>query len=169
MKITHKTAAIFALILVTSLPVWAQEKSSPEEVITMVRKAADYLAETGEAGIAEFNDKGSQWVWKDTYIFVIDCKNGKMLAHPFSKKLLSKQLLGLTDVKGNLIFVNIYEAAKNPTGGWAEYWWNKPGKNNPARKISFVLNVPGHLYQVGAGIYDEAIPVEQLQKMTLQE
>ncbi len=167
MKIIGITTVIFTVCFLTALPVWAQEKSTPEEVINMTRKAADYLAKKGDAGLTEFNDKTSQWVWKDTYIFVIDCENGKMISHPVSKQLLSKQLLGFTDVRGNLIFVNICEAGKKANGGWAEYWWNKPGEKEPARKITFVHQVPDHPYLVGAGIYDEDISIEQLQKLIL--
>ena len=50
-----------------------QDHATPEEVVAKVREAARYLAETGEKGLARFKGKGSEYVWKDTYVFVSDC------------------------------------------------------------------------------------------------
>ena len=41
-----------------------------------------YIAEAGEAGLARFRGKGSDYVWKDTYVFVSDCDRSILLAHP---------------------------------------------------------------------------------------
>jgi signal transduction histidine kinase len=54
-------------------------------------------------------------------------------------------------------------AAKNPNGGWVEYWWPKPGETEPSRKITFIVQVPGQPYQVTAGLYDETA-IDQLKE-----
>lgn len=163
------TITVFALTLISVLAVQspAQEKSSPAEVVEMTHKAVAFLTESGDAGLKEFDDRDGRWVWKNTYAFVMNCETGDMIAHPVSPHLKKRKLLGLTDVKGNLIFVELCEAAKKTGGGWAEYWWNQPGEKKPSRKITFIQQVPNTPYQVGAGIYEEAASVEELKKLTL--
>jgi signal transduction histidine kinase len=168
MKLFSLIAFTTIFIVLSAIPALTQDKSSPAEVLAMTRKAADYIASIGKKGLEEFNDPQSRWVVKDTYVFVINCEQGTIVSHPFSQKLRGKKLLGLTDIKGNLFFVDFCEAAKKPMGGWTEYWWNKPGEKKPSRKISVVLQVPDMPYQVGAGIYDDKLPVQQLQKLLNQ-
>ncbi len=148
-----------------TMTVYAGDQATPQEVIQKVKEAADYLSKKGEAGLADFNKKGTKWVWKDTYIFVYCCKKGTVAAHPIKPKLVGKNLMGLKDIKGNMLFVRLCEAAKNPKGGWVEYWWPKPGEKKPSRKISYILQVPGQPYQVAAGIYNDKITVDELNKM----
>ena len=50
----------------------------------------------------------------------------------------------------------------SPDGGWVEYVWLKPGGQMPLRKVSFVLSVDGLPYQVGAGIYDQTMTLEDV-------
>ena len=162
------TIAVFTLTLIAVLAVHsqAQEKSTPAEVVKMTHNAVTFLTESGDAGLEEFDNKDGRWVWKDTYTFVMNCESGDMIAHPVSPHLKKKKLFGLSDVKGNLIFVELCEAAKNPKGSWAEYWWNQPGEKKPSRKITFIQQVPGTPYQVGTGIYDETASAEELKKLT---
>ncbi len=155
--------AVFTLFCGATLK--AQDKATPEEVIQKVREAAKFLAEKKEAGLDEFNKKDGKWVWKDTYVFVFNCDEGKIVAHPIKPQLIGKNLIGLKDVKGNLFFVQLCEAAKNPKGGWVEYWWPKPGEKTPSRKITFMIKVEGTPYQVGAGVYDDTISVDELNKL----
>ncbi len=157
--------AVAVIALGLSARTYAQENATPEEIVDMTRKAADFLAQKGEAGIEEFNDPNGRWVWKDSYIMVHNCEKGTVAAHPFKQNMIGKNLMGLKDVKGNLFFVQLCEAAKNPKGDWTEYWWPKPGEKTPSRKISLMRQVPNTPYQVGAGIYDETASIEALRKL----
>ena len=159
-----------ALVLILSVFILtetapAQEKTSPKEIMEKAHKAAAFLTETGETALEEFNNKKGVWVWKDSYFFVISCGDGTMAAHPFVPHLIGKKLFGLQDVKGNLLFMELCEAAKQPKGGWTHYWWNKPGEKTGSRKISFIMSAANTPYQVAAGIYSEELSVEELNKL----
>ena len=161
--------AIVGLCLVIGLAFastsWAGGKATPQEVIAKVKEAADFLSKQGSAGLAEFNDRNSRWVWKDTYVFVYNCSKGTVAAHPIKPHLVGKNLMGLKDVKGNMFFIQLCEASKNPKGGWVEYWWPKPGEKTPSRKVTYILKVPGQPYEVAAGIYDDSASVSELDKL----
>ena len=53
------------------------------------------------------------------------------------------------------------EVAKRAGGGWVGYVWPRPGSAEPARKVSYVLSVPGRSYQVGAGGYDDDLTLAE--------
>jgi cytochrome c len=160
---TMKTMGIFLVLLVLTLHVpllWAEEGSAtPQEVIAKVKEAAAFLAEKGEDGPAAFRENLKHWVWKDTYVWILDCDQWTVLVHPNNPKLEGNNLKLLKDTEGKLFFIEFCLAAKKPKGGWVDYMWPKPGEEKPCRKISYTLQVPDRPYQVGAGIYNNDLTV----------
>jgi signal transduction histidine kinase len=144
----------------------AQEKATALEVVQQVQKAAKSLSQSGEAGLAQFDKRESPWVWKDTYVFVLDCTKGTIAAHPFRSDLIGKDDTELKGTKGTELFPKLCEATKTPGGVWVEYWWPKPNEKEGSRKVSYALRVSNAPYIVGAGIYDDKAAITALQKLT---
>lgn len=142
-----------------------ERKASPGEVVEKVNKAADFLAEEKDAGISKFMDKNGEWVWKDTYVWILHCEKGTNAAHAIKPKLVGMQLMGIKDTNGKLFFAEFCDVANDPKGGWVEYMWPKVGEKTPSRKITYVRQVPGTPYQVAAGIYDENVSLKELKKL----
>jgi hypothetical protein len=142
---------------------WAADAATADEVIGKVKESAAVVQSGGDAALANFNDPKGKWAWKDTYVFVMDCAAGVMVAHPNEKVKGMK----LADLKGkageNLGPALCAAAAKGPNGGWVEYMWTKPGAEGNFRKVSYVL--PAGKYAVGAGVYDDT-PVANLEAKT---
>jgi signal transduction histidine kinase len=138
--------------------VMASEAATKEECVAKCKEAAEMIEKEGlDAAIAEIGKKDGKFVWKDTYVFLMDL-NGKMLAHPMSPALTEKEhLLDITDkneAAPKKIFVEFINAAKAESGeGWVEYMWPKPGEDKPAAKDTYIYRVPGKDLVVGAGIY----------------
>jgi len=88
-----KSSEIFAGVTVALLSVGlctvavGQDHATAQEVVAKVREAASTLSKTGD--VAQFNQKQSPWVWKDTYIFVDDCDKKVQVAHPIKPELVS--------------------------------------------------------------------------------
>ena len=162
---TNKALVVLGVALLafslTSLVV-AQDKATSEEVVAKVKEAASTLSKTGD--VAQFNQKESPWVWKDTYIFVVDCDKKVIAAHPIKPELIGQDIMTLKDTKGNTFLGASCEATKKPSGVWVEYWWPKPGETEGSRKVSYVVNAPKTPYVVGAGIYDDKTTVAELEK-----
>jgi len=129
-----------------------------------VNAAADYLAESGESGLAAFNDSKGSWVFRDTYVFVFDCVKKTIAAH-VDPKFIGFNLNDLVDRLGNYLGLKLCTVANNPHGGWAEYWWPRIGSDEPQRKISYMRKVPGQVYAVGAGIYDPKWSVQEVNRL----
>jgi hypothetical protein len=143
--------------------------ATPEEVVGKVREAARYLAEAGGEGLARFKGKGSEYVWKDTYVFVSDCNKRTIVAHPTMPERDGKPIAAGPAYGGVTAAQRAdaqCEAARKPGGGWFEYPFPKPGEEQPSRKVTYMLAVPGTPYVVGAGVYDETVTLEQLRAVS---
>jgi cytochrome c len=150
----------------------ASEPATPEEVITKVKEAAAYLEKNGKSGLKTFDSAESPFVWKDTYVFVHECAAGLVnVAHPVPQTKPQKATAE-KDATGDVIGPAQCEAAARPGGSWHEYMWWKPVKvedgnqltyaKNPSRKVAYMLSVRGQPYQVGAGIYNDTLTVDEL-------
>jgi len=159
-------------LLLSGLPLaaTAEEKATPQEIISKVQEAAGVLAKSVEpkTALEQFNPKQGPWVWKDTYIFVVDCSQATIAAHPMNPELIGKDAMSLLDTKGHPFFWQVCDALKKPSGIWLQYWWPKPGQKEGSRKISYALRAGDTPYVVGAGIYDDKANITDLEKLTLQ-
>jgi len=161
-------------LLSGTAPTVAADMATPEEVVVKVKAAAAYLAKEGEAGLAAFNKADSEFVWKDTYVFVYDCADDVIAAHPVAESR-GVSISALRGGDGEAFGIALCAAAEKPGGSWTEYWWRRPvGETKdgdlayggePVRKISYMLSVDGTPYEVGAGIFDETTTLEALNAM----
>lgn len=152
----------------TALTAAAQESATPQDVYEKVLAAASTLEQLGPEALQAFKDPKGEFVWKDSYVFVIDCKKDLIVAHP-NNKLIGLKNSVVKDKPGKLrepivLGLEFCKAAQNPNGGWVAYYWEKLGSDKPERKISFAVNVPGQPYTVAAGIYDDKTDINALNK-----
>jgi cytochrome c len=169
----HFFLGIILFVLVGALLAAEPEKATPQEIIQKVHEAATTLAKSLEmkpapASLEQFDQKQGPWVWKDTYIFVVDCGQAVIAAHPVNPELVGKDATSLLDTKGNRFFWQVCDALKKPSGIWIQYWWPKPGQKEGSRKISYALRAGSTPYVVGAGIYDDKLTIADLDKLTRQ-
>jgi hypothetical protein len=156
-----KSKVIFLVILIQAcllLPgmALAEDDATRPEIIEMCQKAEELLLTNREAGIAEIAKADGAFVWKNTYVFLMDF-DGNMLAHPAIPQLMEKgPLLDLIDKnKKNpkKIIVEFIDIAKTNGDGWIWYMWPKPNSRTPVEKFTYIHRVGFTDMFVGAGIY----------------
>ena len=132
---------------------WA-ESATKDEVVAKCEAAAKMIQEKGiEASSKAIGDKKGPFVWKDTYVFLMDL-DGKMIAHPIKPELTQRDdLIQVKDTDGKPLFVEFIQVAGDKGSGWVDYMWPKPGEETPSVKSSYIYRVKGTPYFVGAGIY----------------
>ncbi len=154
----NKVIFLVVLLQIFLLPVMvlAEEDATRPEIIEMCKKAEELLLTNKDAGIAEIARADGQFVWKNTYVFLMDF-DGNMLAHPTIPQLMEKgPLLDLLDKnKENpkKIIVEFIEIAKTNGDGWIWYMWPKPNSREPVDKFTYIHRVGFTDMFVGAGIY----------------
>ncbi len=154
MKRFHSGLLVLLMVFCITAGAWAGTR---DDVIIKCKEAAAYIKEKGiDTAIVEINKPGGAFVWKDgvNYVFLMNMKS-KMLAHPFSKGLLTMKpdrLLKLKDSEGTLIIAPFIDSAKRGRG-WSKYKWPIPGQTKETQKYTYIYRVPDTDYLVGAGFY----------------
>ena len=127
--------AFLSVVLCTAAV--GQDKATAREVVAKVREAASILSKTGD--VAQFDQKQSPWVWKNTYIFVENCDKKVMAAHPMHPELVGKDLTSIKDTRGKSLYPNpelfCEKVQETHRGIWSDYWWPKPGEKEGSHKI----------------------------------
>jgi signal transduction histidine kinase len=165
-KIFAGAAVALASVALCAVAV-GQDHATAQEVVAKVKQAASTLSKTHDA--AQFNQNPTPWVWKDTYIFVLDCDKLTNVANPMRPEIRNAELSSIKDPKGNSIFPNpkgMCAAAEKPSGTWVEYSWAKPGAKEGTRKVSYLLGAKGTPYVAAAGIYDDKATIAELSKLS---
>ena len=153
----------------------ASDAATPQEVIAKVREAAAYLQKNGAKGLKTFDTVNPRSAWKDTYVFVFNCGAGLAdVATPVAT-IPEQKIATNKDASGRIIGPELCKAAERPGGSWVEYLWWKPTRvqgapqmthaKETSRKVSYMLQVEGQPFQVGAGIYNDTATVAELDAM----
>ncbi len=127
--------------------------ATADEVVATVQRAAALLHEDQESAIAAISERSGDFVWKDTYVFVVNCAADRVVANPAFPERVGGDIKQHTDYAGYRYGETLCETAALAGGGWVDYVWLRPGSSTPQRKSSFVIAVPDTDLTVGAGIY----------------
>ena len=147
---------VVALLISSALPGAAVEKATKEECISMVNKAHDMIEKDGlDAVIPKINDKKGPFVWKGAYVFLLDTKEAKVLAHPyFPQNRHGVSMVHTKDVFGKEYFREFLNVANSKGKGWVDYIFMDT--NNRAReKTTYVRKSEKADVTVLAGIYTD--------------
>lgn len=142
-------AMVFSL---TSMAI--ADSATKEEAIAKCKAAIALVKDKGlDAAKKEIGSKTGSFVWKDSYVFLMDM-DGNVLAHPAAPQLTErKDLLTVENSDGKFLFKEFIKLANEKGQGWVDYMFPKPGQEDPVAKSTYVERVPGTQYLVGAGIY----------------
>ena len=154
MKRSISTVTIVLILTICFAAMAWAESATKEEVVAKCEAAALLIQDKGiEAGTQAIGNKEGEFVWKDTYVFLMDL-DGKMLAHPIKPALTEQDnVLQVADTDGKPLFVEFVQVAGGEGKGWVDYMWPKPGEEKPSAKTTYIYRVTGTPYFVGAGIY----------------
>jgi methyl-accepting chemotaxis protein len=86
------------------------------------------------------------------YFFVTDLDN-KMLMHPTAPQLIGKDMSNTRDPKGRAFNADMVNAVKQHGGGVVDYYWAKPGSDQPVPKLSYVVGFAPWNWMIGTGVY----------------
>ena len=130
------------------------ESATSDEAMAKCVDAAKLIQDKGiDTAIKAIGDKSGPFVWKDSYVFLMDL-DGKMLAHPIKPELTKQDnLLNIKDIAGKPLFMEFVTLANQKGQGWVDYMWPKPGEQRPVPKSTYIYRVTGTPYFVAAGIY----------------
>ena len=125
-----------------------------EFAIDAVNDAMSLIRTMGKDAFRILRDTASEFVYKDTYVFVLDSLYNT-LVNPADPALEGKNQKDMKDPSGKLFIQDIVRTALENWQGWVDYLWPKPGTTKAVRKASYVkkMIVRGEVFIVGTGVY----------------
>lgn len=121
-----------------------------------VDSAVKLLEKEGKMAFATLRDPKGQYIFQDTYVFIID-ENGIELLNPAFPKLEGRKVLEYKDADGSYFVKNFIEMAKTKGHGWVKYQWPKPGDVDKTEKLTYISKaiLDGKMVVVCAGLYKD--------------
>jgi hypothetical protein len=108
-----------------------------------IQKAiASYESLGAEKTLRLIGDPKGPFIDGESYIFALDIE-GKLLAHPYSKELVGRNLMDLRDSGGKNFIEKLLAKARNRGYGFVEYMWPFPNTEEELRKTLFFQRVDG--------------------------
>ena len=134
-----------------------------EFAMEAVNEAIDLMiAEGDSAAFIQMREESSPFLFKGTYIFVMDSAYILVVDPPFPD-LEGTNVFEYQDSNGKYLFQEFMQVANTQGAGWVDYMWPKPGETVPSSKSSYIkmVVIDGEPYIVGMGMYlTEEPPVE---------
>ncbi len=142
-----------AMIASFATPVVADDEAAAAVKAMVERGVIMAILEGEEAVLAAISDPDGPFIDGDLYLFAGLVSDVIMTAHPYSPHLLNIDLSTFEDNHGNFLFANFVAVASDAGAGWSEYWWPKPGEEDPSRKLTYIMKVAGLDLYIGCGYY----------------
>lgn len=98
------------------------------------------------------------------YFFMIDNRATGVM-HPIKPELDGKDLSAVADPYGKRLFQAFVDTVTKDQSGYVDYYWAKPGFDNPVAKISFVQGYEPWGWIIGTGLYLDDIDAMYWQQM----
>ncbi|WP_051148608.1 DJ-1/PfpI family protein [Desulfospira joergensenii] len=167
-----KIFIVLSLIFYT-VSAFAGEKATKAECIDMTNKVVQMIEKEGlDAVIPKLNDKKGPFVWKDAYVFLLDTKEARLLAHPYlPKRMHGIRYMERKDINGKEFFREFLEKANSEGKGWVDYVYADP-HGRAREKITYVLKSEKANIIASAGIFTDkklAGPKIDIPDMTLPD
>lgn len=123
-------------------------------VISAVDSAVALIESKGIKAFDTLRDKRSQFIYQDTYVFVINDKGVELMNAAFPK-LEGRNVIHYHDSVGNYYVKKFIDVANTEGHGWVNYMWPKPGDVEKSLKSTYVKKtmLDGKMIVVCAGMY----------------
>ncbi|HEY5717688.1 MAG TPA: methyl-accepting chemotaxis protein [Motiliproteus sp.] len=154
-----------AIIVVVNLTVlkdqlYLDRQEKTRTVVDMAYSQLEHYAAEVKAGRITLEEAqqrakvviGSLRYEGDNYLWINDYQS-RVLMHPIKPSLNGQDMSNLKDVHGKAMFVEFVRVVKADGAGFVEYFWPKPGNEQPVAKLSYVKGYKDWGWIVGSGIY----------------
>ena len=126
-------------------------RASAEQAKTLLEQAATAVKENPLSAIAAFNDLNGKFIQDDLYVFAIDLKDGKFVAHGATPRLIGTDALELKDPTGKPIIKEMIAIVQAKGQGALDYQWRNPVTEKTESKHTLLRKVNNYL--IGVGYY----------------
>jgi cytochrome c len=145
---------VLALVAVAfSLPAYASDLDKEAKCLKIAEKAEFFVREKGtEYALKVFSASKGPFIDGELYVFCCSM-DGVMLAHPYRRDWVGRNVADYTDTKGKPVFKEFSRVAGLEGSGWVNYLWKKPGEEGEFPKTTYIRRLAASDLYVGVGFY----------------
>ncbi|MGQ7814375.1 cache domain-containing protein [Metapseudomonas furukawaii] len=129
-------------------------RATPEQAKAFLSRAVEAIEREPEASLQAINSLSPRFNEDDLYLFVIDLRSGRYVAHGYNRRLLGVEFATIKDPDGKPVGAPILEMMKDRVEGGYGYRWRNPVTGKVEDKYA-LLRKTGHLL-VATGYYQNA-------------
>ena len=118
---------------------------------------AEAQKRAGDA-VRQLRYEGEEYFW-------INDMTPKTLVHGARAEMEGKDMTGVKDPNGKLLFMEFVKVVKEQGGGFVDYYWPKAGSEVPVPKLSYVKGFTPWEWVIGTGIYIDDLEAEFRQQV----
>lgn len=128
-------------------------RASEEQAQALLQRVAKSIAQDQQASLAAINALSANFREDDLYVFVIDLKTGRYVAHGYNLRLLGVRFSSIHDPDGRPVGAPILALMRERNTGGYDYRWKNPVTGKTEDKHALLQKV-GHLL-VAVGYYQK--------------
>ena len=129
-------------------------RATPEQAKALLDRAVDAIEHEPLASIQAINSLSPRFNEDDLYLFVIDLRSGRYVAHGYNRRLLGIEFATIKDPDGKPVGAPILEMMQDRTEGGYSYRWRNPVTSKVENKYA-LLRKSGYLL-IATGYYQHA-------------
>ncbi len=127
-------------------------RGTPTQARAMLKDAIKELDRDAAAALSDFQHLTGRFIRNDLYVFVVDEKTGRFLAHGATPALVGTNGFDIQDPTGRFVIGEMMKTAKKEGAGELDYYWRNPTTGRIESKHTFFRLHRGRL--VGVGSYN---------------
>jgi hypothetical protein len=124
-------------------------RASPDQAKDLLERASSALKKDPQVTLRSINDLSANFREDDLYVFVVDLKSHRYLAHGYNVRLLGVDFTTIKDPEGKPVGVPILAMVGRVDSGGYDYRWRNPVTGKVEDKHALFRKVGNYLVAVG--------------------
>ncbi len=124
-------------------------KATPAHAREMLERAADAVETVPEQTFAAINSESLIFLQDDLYVFVVDLRSYRYVAHGYNQRLVGTDFRRVNDPQGKPVGMPMLKAAEKSSQGEYDYLWENPLSRRVEPKHTYFRRVGDYLVSVG--------------------
>lgn len=128
-------------------------RAEPAQAKALLDQASKAIEVDPAAAFTAINALDKRYILDDLYVFAVDMKTGRFVAHGYNNRLVGTDFTVLKDADGKVIGKPMMDLLKQHDSAEYDYRWRNPATGKVESKHAYMQKA-GH-YWVGVGYYTD--------------
>ncbi|MHC8380498.1 cache domain-containing protein [Pseudomonas sp. LB3P14] len=124
-------------------------RSNPQQAKQLLDQASEAIRQDPDSSLQAINGMDKRFYQDDLYVFVVDLKSRKFIAHGYNRRLVGTDFQSLKSPDGTPIGQRMLDSIKTKDQGELQYLWRNPVTTRNEHKHAYLRKVGDYMVAVG--------------------